>query len=1538
MPVREKIKSLFHRHDDESTPPSSPGRQTRADNGVSAQNGERPISGTDQSSQPSPARSRSKLRRSLDRKSAAPTASDSTTTRRSLDTKRKSLDQRQINAGEAPSVPAVPDTYKGETVARPISQDDAAKDKARRSSNVIGSNHKNTATRPLSEKSDKFSENTTDRNIMNGSSDAPAPLNVTKSTLSKSRQSSASSYSTAPGIGQTAVSRKAVGGVESSRDLDGRRGSVSNTEQRSRLSMDKPLPSPPKQTALSEDPAFGQFLPKDQNYLVKDAPATPQLEGIVDLRNTVDTDVTEHWAPAVVHETVMPQIHHIREEVVTREIHNHDIYHRILPIIDIEVLPARHFVPTGNGDELMEISADEIPGRTGYNQQWFVAEMLSKLPKDSNFGREPLRFTAREFPGTEGDYKEYVRNGIPTTERTWIHAPTLDDTMYLAGQTEPFHFGSANPADDGLRIRAPNGRVVGSSRYHKVQLERRVEAIEPPTESMRDLSMGDYLQAAPSGEATSSEALTPHAKVVDMARKARQRISYVLPLTNSAGGHRLGVNGLAVDSDNSILYSGGRDGVICAWDLNFEVKHKSDQITAVDAKPPPSPASTLHNQVQAHTHWINDLVLAQSNQALVSASSDISVKVWRPAATDPMPPQTIGLHSDYVKVLASPSPDASWVASAGLDRHIRLWDLNGAGETLRVDVSEDESLAGLSQEKASVYALKATHSILASGGPDSNVRIWDPRSGKRITKFVGHTDIVRDILISQDGCTVMSACSDQTVKVWSVTAGRCMNTLTMHDASVWSLWSDHPDLSVFYSSDKSGMVAKTDTRGCGEELEEGLSVAICQEGTAVHKLAVAGDYIWTATPRPTINRWADVNTDGAEIDLPDIYKQKRFSLATSRSRIPSPPVNSSSDRLASPPQPTSPTSPPPSAKRSIPLKHVLRLGNAAYFPRPVARETTPDGEVAEAEHTQPLRHTPDFAIEGQNGLVKHIMLNDRKRVLTQDTAGEVLLWDLLKCVPIKSFGRKHLEDVQPEVTTVETVPNWCSVDTRTGTLAITLEEHTAFDAEMYADELDIDQNIDFKEDQRINLGKWVLRYLFANLISEESSRDSQYRRHLLEQAQKQKLERENAPTSIQMPAGMADGWKLDPSAPLSTNTLRPTNTNTIGFATPGLSIADTASSYLDSPNLTRDGLTNEDDERTQDRSSISGDYFSNTSTTVNSTNANSETKLAPQTPGEAATTPAAEDTSTAETTDTPSKFGKRLRMNMSFNMKKLGKAPTNDKDKPAIVEETKEEAEADAQSSSDNSNSRVVDENFLGCIQKIRFAYEDHIQAQIQRAAAVDAAGGALGQSKELELPTSVVPSLPSETPVLKPPPNTTIIIQEERPEAGGVADLFEGKVGSTGEMADLIEKVAPMWLGDALLRNQIPLKDLVKISFVLEPWQNVLPSIAADGNNRLNANRMLRARKILGYVAERIEPAQDPATAMPPEDYLELYCNGQLIPPKMTLATIRTHIWRGGGDVLLHYKANGKRKILHSAENFDTNAGDADAQTESTDSAVPQV
>ena len=67
-----------------------------------------------------------------------------------------------------------------------------------------------------------------------------------------------------------------------------------------------------------------------------------------------------------------------------------------------------------------------------------------------------------------------------------------------------------------------------------------------------------------------------------------------------------------------------------------------------------------------------------------------------------------------------------------------------------------------------------------------------------------------------------------------------------------------------------------------------------------------------------------------------------------------------------------------------------------------------------------------------------------------------------------------------------------------------------------------------------------------------------------------------------------------------------------------------------------------------------------------------------------------------------------------------------------------------------------------------------------------------------------------------------------------------------------------------------------MKVSFVLQPFQDLLPSIAGpDGNSRLNANRMLRVKKILAYVAERIEPAPEKPDpdALRPEEYLELYC-----------------------------------------------------------------
>jgi WD repeat-containing protein 48 len=109
-------------------------------------------------------------------------------------------------------------------------------------------------------------------------------------------------------------------------------------------------------------------------------------------------------------------------------------------------------------------------------------------------------------------------------------------------------------------------------------------------------------------------------------------------------------------------------------------------------------------------------------------------------------------------------------------------------------------------------------------------------------------------------------------------------------------------------------------------------------------------------------------------------------------------------------------------------------------------------------------------------------------------------------------------------------------------------------------------------------------------------------------------------------------------------------------------------------------------------------------------------------------------------------------------------------------------------------------------------------------------------------------------------------------------------------------------------IQNTIPLKEVPKIAFSLRPYKDLLPPVikpegygllnlnhpppqyefselmgliscsrAANNNtSRLNANRMLRAKKILAYVAQRIDPtypAEPQPNALKPEEYLELYC-----------------------------------------------------------------
>jgi len=402
-------------------------------------------------------------------------------------------------------------------------------------------------------------------------------------------------------------------------------------------------------------------------------------------------------------------------------------------------------------------------------------------------------------------------------------------------------------------------------------------------------------------------------------------------------------------------------------------------------------------------------------------------------------------------------------------------------------------------------------------------------------------------------------------------------------------------------------------------------------------------------------------------------------------------------------------------------------------------------------------------------------------VLTLDTAGEVMLWDLLQCVPIKSYGKKHMEDVLPELNTRDSVAHWCGVDTRTGTLTCVLDENYCFDAESYADELQLDDSIEFREDHRINLGKWVLRYLFSNLIDEEIRRDEVFRSDMVKQ--KEEGPQRSRPTNIQLPDATLNGWNHSASGPTSASTIKanhnalqppPTPGLAIGLATPMAAPQSVGRNSQHNPFLTP---TTEEDPKLAEtpqtqRSSTqdAGDYFGSAATT----NGNSGEHGKPTEGKEAFAESKEETVQSPSEPDTPAKKGKGMfgkKFNMTFTMKKFSAAtPVTEQVKPTVDDKSD-----DSDSRSTKTDEKNMEANFLSTIHEIRQGYQDQLSAGASR------------------LETKLTPSLPSDTPVLKPPASTTILIQEDRPDAGGVTDLFEGQVGSLGLQADLVEKVAPM-------------------------------------------------------------------------------------------------------------------------------------------------
>lgn len=123
------------------------------------------------------------------------------------------------------------------------------------------------------------------------------------------------------------------------------------------------------------------------------------------------------------------------------------------------------------------------------------------------------------------------------------------------------------------------------------------------------------------------------------------------------------------------------------------------------------------------------------------------------------------------------SPDGHVLASGGSDHAIRLWDL--------VSDHESRTLTGHG-ERVNTVAFSPDSRILASGAgyvdvpsesADNTIKLWDVASGQVLRTLGGHRDPVLSVAFSPDGRTLASGGDDVRIKLWDVASGRELRTM-----------------------------------------------------------------------------------------------------------------------------------------------------------------------------------------------------------------------------------------------------------------------------------------------------------------------------------------------------------------------------------------------------------------------------------------------------------------------------------------------------------------------------------------------------------------------------------------------------------------------------------------------------------------------------------------------------------------------------------------------------------------------------------------
>ena len=211
----------------------------------------------------------------------------------------------------------------------------------------------------------------------------------------------------------------------------------------------------------------------------------------------------------------------------------------------------------------------------------------------------------------------------------------------------------------------------------------------------------------------------------------------------------------------------------------------------------------------------------ESTMAIGSQSKSIALLDLRTLHT-----KLLTGHQDQVIYLTF-SPNGKWLASASLDKTIRVWDWKSK-KTIHTFHHNRQMIRTL--------VFHPSKSVLVSGGDDKKIHFWDLASGKRLRSLEGHHANVRSVVFHPKGHLLASSSQKKDIFLWDFPSGKLKKQLKEHQTTVSTL-AFHPKGTWLASGshDKTICLWNTKTWKCEKKLKGHsariLSLAFHKQGT-----------------------------------------------------------------------------------------------------------------------------------------------------------------------------------------------------------------------------------------------------------------------------------------------------------------------------------------------------------------------------------------------------------------------------------------------------------------------------------------------------------------------------------------------------------------------------------------------------------------------------------------------------------------------------------------------------------------------------------